>query len=210
MGNFLANWKRVNFLTRTLIHRVGFPRPPCGAAAQRGPWPSHHVQRRTTVDRTPLGEWSAGRRDLYLKTHIIQLTAHIRALDWIRTRSSSWQAAAGLRLRPRGQFDRRVNCIPYVSQCQSFQEVGTQSALFTCNTQLLPPPHPKRDAMAWRFFANCDIYTFYLIQINKMLHHYSTCWSNGRICQTIMSANILILQQKCVLRNSASTLLPST
>jgi hypothetical protein len=28
-----------------------------------------HTQRRTTVGRTPLDEWSACRRDLYLKTH---------------------------------------------------------------------------------------------------------------------------------------------
>ena len=28
-----------------------------------------HKQRRTTVDRTPLDEWSASRRDLYLTTH---------------------------------------------------------------------------------------------------------------------------------------------
>ena len=28
-----------------------------------------HTQWRTTVDRTPLDEWSAGRRDLYLTTH---------------------------------------------------------------------------------------------------------------------------------------------
>ena len=28
-----------------------------------------HTQRRTTVGRTPLGEWSACRRDLYLTTH---------------------------------------------------------------------------------------------------------------------------------------------
>ena len=37
----------------------------CGAAAQRGSWPPHswgfldHTQRRTTVGRTPLDEWSA-------------------------------------------------------------------------------------------------------------------------------------------------------
>jgi len=47
-----------------------------GAAAQRGPGPppsftriQHHTQRRTTFGRTPLGEWSARRRDLYLTTH---------------------------------------------------------------------------------------------------------------------------------------------
>jgi len=28
-----------------------------------------HTQRRTTVSRTPLGEWSAPRRELYLTTH---------------------------------------------------------------------------------------------------------------------------------------------
>ena len=28
-----------------------------------------HTQRRSTVGRTPLDEWSAGRRDLYLTTH---------------------------------------------------------------------------------------------------------------------------------------------
>ena len=46
----------------------------CGAATQRGSWPPHsrgfldHTQRRTTVGRTSLDEWSARRRDLYLTT----------------------------------------------------------------------------------------------------------------------------------------------
>jgi hypothetical protein len=70
----------------------------CGTAAQRGLWPPvalqpsagygllwhcsparamaysftrflDHTQRRATVDRTPVDEWSARRRDLYLTTH---------------------------------------------------------------------------------------------------------------------------------------------
>ena len=47
----------------------------CGAATQRRSWPPHfwgfldHTQRRTTVGRTLLDEWSARRRDLYLTTH---------------------------------------------------------------------------------------------------------------------------------------------
>ena len=47
----------------------------CGAEAQRGPWPPHflrfldHTQRRIIFGRTPLDEWSARRRDLYLTTH---------------------------------------------------------------------------------------------------------------------------------------------
>ena len=46
-----------------------------GAATQRGPWPPlswgflDHTQRRTTVGKTPLNEWLARHRDLYLTTH---------------------------------------------------------------------------------------------------------------------------------------------
>jgi hypothetical protein len=40
----------------------------CGAAPQRVSR-TPHTQRRTTVGRTPLEEWSARRRDLYLTTH---------------------------------------------------------------------------------------------------------------------------------------------
>ena len=48
---------------------------PCGTVTQRGSWPPHswgfldHTQWRTTVGRTPLDEWSARCRDLYLTTH---------------------------------------------------------------------------------------------------------------------------------------------
>jgi hypothetical protein len=46
-----------------------------GSAAQRGLWPPRHTrfldhtQRRATVGRTPLEEWPARRRDLYMTTH---------------------------------------------------------------------------------------------------------------------------------------------
>jgi hypothetical protein len=46
-----------------------------GSAGQRGGWPPHftrflgHTQRRATVGRTLLDEWSGRRRDLYLATH---------------------------------------------------------------------------------------------------------------------------------------------
>jgi hypothetical protein len=84
----------------------------CGAATQRGSWPPHswgfldHTQRRTTVDRTPLDEWSARRRDLYLDN-----TQHsnIHAPGGIQTHDLSRQTAADVRLRPRGYWDR-----PYV------------------------------------------------------------------------------------------------
>jgi len=48
---------------------------PFGATASRGSRPPQsrgfldHTQWRTTVGRSPLDEWSARRRDLYLTTH---------------------------------------------------------------------------------------------------------------------------------------------
>ena len=65
-----------------------------------------HTQWRTTVGRTPLDEWSARRRDLYLTTH----NTHNRQISMspvgIRTHDLSRRAAADLRLRPRGHWDR--------------------------------------------------------------------------------------------------------
>jgi len=67
-----------------------------------------HTQRRTTVGRTPLDEWSARRRDLYLTTH----NSHNRQTSMppggIRTHDLSMRVAAGLRLRPRSQWDWHV------------------------------------------------------------------------------------------------------
>ena len=65
-----------------------------------------HTQRRTTVDRTPLDKWSARRRDLYLTTHTT-LTINIHAPGGIRTHNLNRRAAADLRLRPRGHWDRQ-------------------------------------------------------------------------------------------------------
>jgi hypothetical protein len=65
-----------------------------------------HIQ---THGRTPLDEWSARRRGLYLhKTtqHINITEKYIPAPSGIRIRDPSNQAAADLRLKPRGHWDR--------------------------------------------------------------------------------------------------------
>jgi len=66
-----------------------------------------HTQRRTTVGRTPLDEWSARRKYLYQTTH----NTHNRQISMppggIRTHDLSRRAAADLRLRPRGHWDRQ-------------------------------------------------------------------------------------------------------
>ena len=65
-----------------------------------------HTQRRITVGRTPLDEWSARLTDLYLTTHNTQTDKH-PCPGGIRTHDLSRRAAADLRLRPRGHWDRR-------------------------------------------------------------------------------------------------------
>jgi len=65
-----------------------------------------HTQWRNTVGRTPLDEWSARRRDLYLTTH----NNHNRQISMppggIRTHDLNRWATAELHLRPRGYWDR--------------------------------------------------------------------------------------------------------
>jgi hypothetical protein len=68
-----------------------------------------HTQRRTTVSRTPLHEWSPRRRDLYLTTHDIHNRQTSMPPGGIRTHDLSSQAAADLRLRPRGHWIRHVS-----------------------------------------------------------------------------------------------------
>jgi hypothetical protein len=90
----------------------------CGAATQCGSRPSHswgffldHTQRRTTVGRTHLDEWSARRRDLYLTTHNTHNIQTSMPPSGIRTHYLSRRAAADLRLRPRGHWDRHSDGI---------------------------------------------------------------------------------------------------
>ena len=69
-----------------------------------------HTQRRATVGRTSLDEWSVRSRDLYLTT----LTTNILALGGIRTHDRRRRAAVYLRLTPRGYWDRQQNGLPDV------------------------------------------------------------------------------------------------
>ena len=66
-----------------------------------------HIQRRATVGRTRLNEWSVRRRDLYLTTQHSQQT-NIHDPGGIRTHDRSRRAAEDLRLRPRGYWDRHL------------------------------------------------------------------------------------------------------
>ena len=67
-----------------------------------------HTQRRSTVGRTPLDERSARRRDLYLTTHNTRNRQTSMPPGGIRTHCLSRRAAADLRLRARGHWDRHL------------------------------------------------------------------------------------------------------
>ena len=81
--------------------------PSSGAIASSRTRFLDHTQRRATVGRSPLDEWSVRRRDLYLTTHNTQQT-NIHAPAGIRTHDRSRRVAADLRLRPRGFWDRHL------------------------------------------------------------------------------------------------------
>ena len=66
-----------------------------------------HKRRRSTVGRTPLDEWSTRRRDLYLTAHNTHNRQTSTSPSWIRTHDLSRRAAADLRLRSRGHWDRQ-------------------------------------------------------------------------------------------------------
>jgi hypothetical protein len=74
----------------------------------------HHTQRRTTIGRTPLDEWSARRRDLYLTT----LTTNIHDAGGIGTNVLSRRAAANFGIRPRGHWERRSRLLETLNSLQ--------------------------------------------------------------------------------------------
>ena len=95
-----------------------------------------HTQRRTTVSSTPLDEWSARRRNLYLTTHTQHSQqTNVRAPGGIRTHNLSRRTAEDSRLRPRGQLDRQFCLYRWNTTAGSrteecpFQTEGTWSNL---------------------------------------------------------------------------------
>jgi len=69
------------------------------------------TQRRISVGRTPLDEWSARRRDLYLTKHNTYNRQISMPPVGIRTNDLSRRAAADLRLRPSCHWDRQVSLL---------------------------------------------------------------------------------------------------
>jgi len=95
------------FVPAYLASWISWDNSPQWAKASSSSRLHDHTQT-TTICRTPLDEWSARRRDLYLTTHNThnrQTSIHV--LGGIRTYNPSERAAADSRLGPRGHWDRR-------------------------------------------------------------------------------------------------------
>jgi len=71
-----------------------------------------HTQRRTAVGRTPLDEWSARRRDLYLTTHDTHNRQTSMPPVGFEPHDLNWRAAADRSLRPRGHWNRHIQSVP--------------------------------------------------------------------------------------------------
>jgi len=96
----------------------------------------NHIQRSTTAGRTPLDEWSALRRDLYLTTHSTHNRQTSVPPGGIRTHNLGMGAAADLRLRPRDHWDghqRIIKKCKKITEIQAFRIIK----VFICTHILL-------------------------------------------------------------------------
>ena len=98
-----------------------------------------HTQRRASIGRTSLDEWSARLRDLYLTTH----KTHNRhpCHRWDSNPNLSRLAAADLRLRPRGLWDQR-ECVSNLHKFNFIRNFGKNTVQITtiyfCSLFCLP------------------------------------------------------------------------
>jgi hypothetical protein len=98
-----------HFINRFVFYSFYIPPPRWGNSPQwatASSWSGFTITlSHITLGRTRLDEWSAHRRDLYLKTHNSQET-HIHVPSGIRTHNPSKRAAADISLRSHGHRDR--------------------------------------------------------------------------------------------------------
>ena len=116
--SLVEDW-RCDLPTKRQIHTSTCQLPSVfffhGATAPSGSGPHFRgftiTLRHTTFGRTPMDEWSARRRDLYLTTHNKHKRQTSVPPGGIRTHNPNRRAAADPRLRPRGHCDRQLPSI---------------------------------------------------------------------------------------------------
>jgi hypothetical protein len=139
----------------------------------------HTQLRRTALVRTPLDEWSARRRDLYLTTHNTR-NRH-PCPGGIRTLNLSRRVAAGLRLKADSHIACRAHAIPppcraakclecvfpiWFTQCSRVWL--TLDMPCPCHALTMPRPWEERigQSMAWARHGKCESHTAALCKSN--------------------------------------------
>jgi len=124
-----------------------------------------NTQRRTTVGRTPLDGWSARRRDLYLTTHNIHNRQTFMPPVGFEPTISSRRAAADLRLRRRGQWDRHHRQIQVL--------IPKAEACFFSETSKFPyqPTHSRTQmTMIWiRFYIRLKNFKLCILILSNQI-----------------------------------------
>ena len=140
------NWCPNDIIIRQVSIRLRFPSWRCGPTRAMSSSLTRfldHTQRRITVGRNPLDEWSARRRDLYLTTH----NTHNRQTSMppvgFRTHDLSRRATADLRLRPRGYWDRLVNKTSQTLKNNSTSFTHTHTVRFRLQATFVAHLHLK-------------------------------------------------------------------
>ena len=102
----------------------------CGAAAQRGPWPPHSwgflITHNDSLQSVGL-LWTSDQLVAETSTWQHSQQTNIHAPGGIRTHDLSRRAAADLRLRPRGYWDRRYCGITFINTSLNFEFVNSSS-----------------------------------------------------------------------------------
>jgi len=130
-----------------------------------------HTHQRTTFGRTPMGEWSARRRDLNVTSHTTLKTDKRPWPGGIQTHSLRMRAAVDLRLRQRPLGPTRK-----LMKYNNF--TGMYLIIFLC-IHLMVLVKPKRVArhkndINLTLFDSRYFYVYYSFSIVIMTHQYTS------------------------------------
>jgi len=142
-----------------------------------------HTRRRITVGRTPLDEWSARHRDLYLTTHNTHNWQTSMPPSGIRTHDLSRRAAADLHLRPCGHWDWH----PGISLGQN------DSKLYGCKSCII-----------FRVQRMTKSHASTLQHLTALLHKLNTCHVDKNIlsiCWSLINLGYVSVQKKTLIRH---------